>query len=648
MCRKCVFGVRTGSGCWTYAALMRDPKRSGIRWFVAAALAVLPTFALAAPGDLDPTFDLDGKVTTAVGIGTAMGQGVVQQADGKLVVAGDGSGDFGVVRYLADGSLDPDFDGDGIVTTNFGSSDRALGIALQADGKLVVVGDVLVAGNADVGLVRYEDDGSLDATFGGGDGMVTTPIGAATDSGNAVRIQSDGKIVVAARTFGGATYDLAVVRYDDVGTPDPSFGGGDGMVTVDLGGTDNVEDLLLDPVTGAITVTGYITSGGSDLFVARFDAAGTLDPTFDGDGIRTIDTGVTDQGLAIVAGDAGGVYVAGILNGDFAVLALDAAGALDPAFSGDGMVTTIFTASEIESATALVRQGDGALVAAGLVGPGTNRTFGLVRHAPDGTLDATFGTGGTVTTDFTAATDVPLAMLLQGDGKIVVSGAAQVGSFHMAVARYENDPVVLPTATATVTIAATPTPTATPACGAPLVGCRTPVQGQKAILQTKDKSPDSKDQLQWKWSKGAATTKADFGTPAEPLATTSYQLCVFGDTDEPTPIVLFAAQVPAGGLCDATSPRDCWKEVTKGFNYKDKDKTPDGVAQLVLREGADGAAKIQLKASGDLLGDPVYPLVQTITVQLRNSDGVCWESVHSAPATKNTDTPFGQFKDKAD
>ena len=72
------------------------------------------------------------------------------------------------------------------------------------------------------------------------------------------------------------------------------------------------------------------------------------------------------------------------------------------------------------------------------------------------------------------------------------------------------------------------------------------------------------------------------------------------------------------------------------------------MAQLVLRAGADGKAKIQLKASGDLLGDPVYPLVQTITVQLRNSDGVCWESVHSAPATKNTDAPFGQFKDKAD
>jgi uncharacterized delta-60 repeat protein len=630
---------------------MRDPKRSGIRWFVAAALAVLstmtPSTVAAASGDLDATFDTDGKITTAVGMGTAMAQGIVQQADGKLVVAGDGSGDFAVVRYLSNGSLDPGFDGDGIVTTNFGSADRALGIALQADGKLVVVGDVLVAGNADVGLARYEDDGSLDASFGGGDGLVTTPVGAATDSGNAVRIQSDGKIVVACRTFNGTDNDVALLRYEDDGTLDASFGGGDGIVTHDLGAADSVDDLVIDPVTGAITVTGYSTTmSDNDLFLVRFEADGTLDGTFDGDGIVEVDVGAADQGHNVVAGGAGGIYVSGAVDGFFSVLAFDAAGALDPAFAGDGIASTVFTMGEIEGALALARQPDGALVAAGIVGPGTNRAFGLARFLPDGTLDASFGTAGKVTTDFTAGQDFPWAMLLQSDGKIVAAGAAQFGSFHMAVARYENGPFVLPTPTPTAT--ATPTPSLTPACGAPLAGCRTPVQGQKAILQTKDKSPDSKDQLQWKWSKGSATTKADFGAPGEPLASTSYQLCVFGDTDQPTPIVLFAAQVPAGGLCDTANPRPCWKEVAAGYNYKDKDETPDGVAQLVLRAGADGKAKIQLKASGDLLGDPVYPLVQTITVQLRNSDGVCWESVHSAPATKNTDVPFGQFKDKAD
>ncbi len=89
---------------------------------------------------------------------------------------------------------------------------------------------------------------------------------------------------------------------------------------------------------------------------------------------------------------------------------------------------------------------------------------------------------------------------------------------------------------------------------------------------------------------------------------------------------------------------------TKGFDYKDKDLTPDGIEQLKLKEGlAAGQASIQLKGKGTPLDDPTYPIAQPVTVQLHNTtSGLCWEAVYGAPATKNTAGPPGQFKDKAD
>ncbi len=139
------------------------------------------------------------------------------------------------------------------------------------------------------------------------------------------------------------------------------------------------------------------------------------------------------------------------------------------------------------------------------------------------------------------------------------------------------------------------------------------------------------------------TTKAEFG---DPTSTTTYQLCIYDSSSSR----ILDATIPAGGLCNAASPRACWQEKSKGFNYKDKDLTPDGVEKLLLKEGlVAGTAKITLKAKGALLDDFAFPLSQPLTVQLHNtSSGLCWDAVYSAPATKNEAGPPGQFKDKAD
>ena len=166
----------------------------------------------------------------------------------------------------------------------------------------------------------------------------------------------------------------------------------------------------------------------------------------------------------------------------------------------------------------------------------------------------------------------------------------------------------------------------------PLSGCRTSPTG-KSQLQLKKKD-DVKDQAQWKWGKGQTTIKADFGNP---LGTTDYQLCIYANG-----ALVSKAFIPAGGTC---AGKACWKENAKGFQYKDKDATPAGVTQLKLKEGVDGKSQIQVKLKGDNVDMPDLALALPVRVQIKNSAGICWETTHSAPASKNDDL---QYKDKND
>jgi hypothetical protein len=166
--------------------------------------------------------------------------------------------------------------------------------------------------------------------------------------------------------------------------------------------------------------------------------------------------------------------------------------------------------------------------------------------------------------------------------------------------------------------------------------CRTPAIPQKASIKIKNVSDDRKDALVWKWSAGSATTKLEFG---DPVATDGYRLCVYaGGT------LRGRGAAPAGGLC---AGKACWKDGTKGFQYKDKDLTPSGVAGLKLQEGLDGKAKIQLNGRGaDLSVAPPATLTSPVVVQVVNeTSGLCWSAQYSSPAKKQT---AEAFLDKAD
>jgi hypothetical protein len=172
----------------------------------------------------------------------------------------------------------------------------------------------------------------------------------------------------------------------------------------------------------------------------------------------------------------------------------------------------------------------------------------------------------------------------------------------------------------------------------PATGCRAAAGG---ALTFRDRSPDTKDQVVWKWSKGAETVVGDLGDPI--AGTTGYTLCIYDGDGVGGWRRALRASAPPGGLCHA---KPCWRPLGPGgLRYDDRDLTPNGIRSLKIKIGPTGKANIGLKGKGDRLGLPSLPLLQapTVTVQLRNDEGLCWESVLAPPARRN-DT--GQFRDK--
>jgi uncharacterized delta-60 repeat protein len=384
-------------------------------------------------GSLDTSFSGDGRQTTDFG-GSDQAHGVALQADGKVVAVGGDGNDFAFARYNPNGSLDPSFSGDGRQTTGFGGSDdRASGVALQADGKIVAVGG---DGN-DFALARYNPNGSLDTSFSG-DGKQTTNLGFGAGDAAATLRQPDGKIVA----VGNAGNDFALARYKANGSLDKSFSG-DGRQTTNFGGLGDVATGVALQGDGKIVAVG---SGGpgEDFALARYNANGSLDTTFSGDGKQTTDFGggrFPDIALGAALQANGKIVAVGGGAGDWALARYNPNGSLDKSFSGDGKQTTVFGGfgGSDDRASGVALQADGKIVAVGDGGPGGGGfDFALARYNPNGSLDTSFSGDGKQTTDFGGDFDRASGVALQGDGKIVAVGVGFGGAGgDFALARYK-------------------------------------------------------------------------------------------------------------------------------------------------------------------------------------------------------------------
>jgi uncharacterized delta-60 repeat protein len=351
-----------------------------------------------------------------------------------------------------DGSLDPTFDNDGSLTTDFGTTnDQAFAVAVQPDGKIVVAGRAFIGGTTDFALARYNPDGSLDTSFDT-DGKVTTDFLANNDIAQAVALQPDGKIVVAgfARVPGNRD-NFALARYNPNGSLDTSFET-DGKVIPTFGSSDEEAFAVAVQADGKIVAAGI--DSNADFALVRLNQDGTLDTSFDTDGKVTTDFDSDfDQAYAIALQPDGKIIATGraVIGGttNFALARYNSNGSLDTSFDTDGKVMTAFGSGGGE-ARAIALQADGKIVVAGFTALNII-DFALARYNPNGSLDTSFDIDGKVTYN-SGATDLPYGVAVQPDGKIVVAGTVQIqiGFFEdftrdFQLIRYGNCPTVIPT-----------------------------------------------------------------------------------------------------------------------------------------------------------------------------------------------------------
>ena len=190
---------------------------------------------------------------------------------------------FGITAWgarFSDGTLDETFGTGGKVTTDFGGTEGARAMVRQPDGKILVVGGTSNGSDHDFALARYWPNGSLDSSFGGGDGLVTTGFGIGIDVAAAVVLQPDGRILVAGTSYNGSSYDFALARYDEHGDLDLEFGTGGKVTTSFFAGNDECHAMVLQP-DGRILLAGMVVTGtGSDFGLARYDEDGELDSSW--------------------------------------------------------------------------------------------------------------------------------------------------------------------------------------------------------------------------------------------------------------------------------------------------------------------------------------------------------------------------------
>ena len=437
--------------------------KTRVRRFVFAGLLHLTLVGLAhaGPNGPDTSFAGTGAKRLGFGFGDDFASAVTVQPDGKVLVAGSSTAAFlgfggsgiAVVRYGTNDLLDPSFGQGGKVTTaastDTNATAAAAAIQVQRDGKIVVAGTLNAGTNEFALLVRYHPDGSLDDSFGQG-GMVTNFFNEG-GQGDALVIQSDGKIVLGGSARNGFGSDFALARYDTNGVLDASFGG-TGIVTDGVGIVVNGMAVQSD---GKIIAVGW--GGNYDFAVFRYTPGGVLDIAFGPDHTGRVIThlgGFSDfsraNAVAIEPGDnlqtldriVVGGYTEVFNPPQFEVVRYAIDGSLDTTFGGTGVVTVPVGTGFFNVANSVVIQGTGTeprkIILAGYSSGNFENEFCALRFNDDGTLDNAFDGDGKVYTSFGSDQDVAAGATLVPGGKLLIVGSTLVNQNNddFALARY--------------------------------------------------------------------------------------------------------------------------------------------------------------------------------------------------------------------
>jgi uncharacterized delta-60 repeat protein len=402
---------------------------------ITCAIALGTWVVRAAPGDLDSSFGTGGKVVT-----TGMGAiaDIALQPDGKIVAVGGGR----IVRYEANGSLDRSFgvSGTAIIELGDNTSVFAHSVAIQADGKIVVAGGSFNAATRyGLAVARYHPNGTVDSTFNG-TGNIISPAGNQGGSALGLAIQADGKLVVAGYGYTSGTFSSAVLRYSPNGSLDTSFNGTGSIIA-----PNSIANSVTIQPDGKIISVGSQVVDNYQFTISRYNGNGSPDTSFGGTGQVTVysDGGGSAYELAIQP-DGKIVTIGRILfdeNTDaFLLTRHNPNGAPDTTFGEKGGVYEVYFG---QSNPEVAIQPDGRIVTTGSIYNDVDRDFAVTRRNADGSRDMTFGEGGIVTTQF-GFYESAVAVAIQPDGRILAAGSVIQPDgggnsiSHFAMARYQG------------------------------------------------------------------------------------------------------------------------------------------------------------------------------------------------------------------
>ena len=418
----------------------------------------VPDDAFPYAGNLDLSFDVDGRVSTDSGsVGGDTFYDIAQHPDGKLVAVGQAgaSGGFFIARYNADGVLDTTFGTAGKTITSLGSPNEelALGVRIQSDGKILVIGANSADGKREeIVMVRYSASGVLDASFG----IVRTQIQAGGSAGSFlqgngdVAVGADGKFIVASGASNGVDGDLALMRFLPSGKLDPTFGTG-GTLTYDLGFSGNSASSVSIQPDGKIIAS--FNSGSAR--AVRFAVDGSVDTAFGVNGVASAnpaatllppglvytDTAIIHESLVLPDGDIllfGQAFgYAGITDSPFNTSAGLTGGVLMIRLNSDGTLDSGFGTAGIKEIrdTRSSTIYDAILDEAGKIVLLLDNN--LVRILPDGRADSGFGPDGISASVGTS----PKSILLQPDGHILTAGGYPYSEGDAKLTRHIGGPV---------------------------------------------------------------------------------------------------------------------------------------------------------------------------------------------------------------
>lgn len=540
----------------------------------------------------------------------------------------------------------------------------AVGVAVSPDGLNAYVASeaddavVVFSRSPDTGTLLYaerKEDGQ-----GGVDGLREAGAVAVAPDGAHVYVAGAGDNAIAIFARHPATGVLTFLGLVRDGT-----GGVDGLA--------GVRALALSPDGANLYATGFgdralavfqrDAATGNLVFLEReVDGSGGVDglalPTsvvVSPDGAHVYATGSGDDSVVLFARDPATGVLTFVERRRDGVAGVDGlAGAAALALSPDGVHLYVAGTDEDEVAVFARNPATGALTFLERQEDGVNGVRSLDRPlgvsvSPDGGYVYVAASSGRAvlvfirnrTTGRLTFLDRARDGLLGVQGLVGVEGLAPSpdGAQLYAAARGSNAvtvfQVTLGITTTTTTLSSSTTSTTLPRCGStPQAGCRRPVLPARGLFLLRDRKPSRRDVLVWKWRRGAATAAVDFG---DPRSRTGYRLCVYEPRGSGTRLIL-DAKAPAGGRC---ADRKCWHGLAdrRGFVYRDPDRSPDGLASMVLRAGPSGQAAITIVGRGSRLGVPRLPITPKVTVQLRAGNGECWEAEYSTPR-RNAGTRF--------